>query len=235
MRYWKYATATVSLIAVFAVWFCLETSGLINVVSVSPPYTLIQFAQIVGAVGSVILSLALVLLYRKQTRVQENQEKLMEAEYRPILRAGLDVRYNIPLLVIQNTGRAAAHDVKVEWFIAGQDRAWSTPFVPSGGKHEFSLFEEEQDEDEEDDEETEVGLSEKEVLNILSRSEGSGILKCEMSCKDMIGKSQNTSEAIDVAEAIESLYQTADLAERDPLSDMSRELSRIRREMRRLR
>jgi hypothetical protein len=59
-----------SLVVSGIIWVITEHAGWVNLVSTYPPYQANSFAQIAGAVGSVVLSFALVLLYAHQTEMR---------------------------------------------------------------------------------------------------------------------------------------------------------------------
>jgi len=92
----------------------LELFGGSNIVTAQPPFLLSEFSQLVGAGGSLVLSLALVVLYRRQT---ENQETLQTMEHTPNLQ--VDRFRQLPNeeftdsyeLEISNVGKAAATDL----------------------------------------------------------------------------------------------------------------------------
>ncbi|WP_155119984.1 hypothetical protein [Haloarcula rubripromontorii] len=67
---------SVTLIAIPA----LEYNSVINVTNTDFPYNLPKFAQIVNAGGSLLLTLALVTLYRQQTIIQKEQSQIQDTQ-----------------------------------------------------------------------------------------------------------------------------------------------------------
>lgn len=70
---------------VAGIWLALEIEGVANIVSFSPPIPSNDFAQIVGGIGSLVLTFGLVFLYKQQTAIQHRQERWMSASHRPEL------------------------------------------------------------------------------------------------------------------------------------------------------
>lgn len=66
-----------------AVAVALDVFGVLKLVSDGFPVEIATFADVTGAFGSITLTLALVLLYREQTKIQQRQEAWMEAEHVP--------------------------------------------------------------------------------------------------------------------------------------------------------
>jgi len=66
-----------------AVAVALDVFGVLKLVSDGFPVEIATFADVTGAFGSITLTLALVLLYREQTKIQQRQEARMEAEHVP--------------------------------------------------------------------------------------------------------------------------------------------------------
>lgn len=64
----------------------LDTIGVIDVISpLEEPLSWSEAAQIAGAMGSVLFTIGLVILYREQTLIQNRQESWMEADHTPDL------------------------------------------------------------------------------------------------------------------------------------------------------
>ena len=76
--------AFIAIITVLSVFFAFwDYAGLTNVFKIQLPITLGTYAQIISGVGSLVLTLGLVLLYGQQTDIQRRQEVWMEAEHVP--------------------------------------------------------------------------------------------------------------------------------------------------------
>lgn len=76
-------TVLVGAVSTPVVAVTLDVLGVVNLVSDGFPVEIATFANITGAFGSATLTLALVLLYREQTKIQQRQEAWMEAEHVP--------------------------------------------------------------------------------------------------------------------------------------------------------
>ncbi|MGB9932873.1 hypothetical protein [Haloarcula amylolytica] len=110
---------TVLVYGLFIVIFIIFTSEILgetNIVTTKPPFLLSEFSQLVGAGGSLVLSLALVVLYRRQT---ENQETLQTMEHKPNLQVDRFRRFPNEEFTdsyefeISNVGKAAATDLQL--------------------------------------------------------------------------------------------------------------------------
>jgi hypothetical protein len=104
-----------------------EYRGITNIATYAPPYTVIDWAQIVGAIGSVILSGLLVVLYllmfrtqKQQVETMQQQKEWMEIQHRPEIRVtGYRIVDTIPRarekveVEIQNTGNGMAKNLYI--------------------------------------------------------------------------------------------------------------------------
>lgn len=75
----------IASLLVTAILIFLEFEGVINIISFDPPIKSSDFAQIIGGIGSIILTFGLVFLYKQQTVIQHRQERWMSASHRPEL------------------------------------------------------------------------------------------------------------------------------------------------------
>lgn len=93
----------------------LDVFGVLTLVSDGFPVDIATFANLVGAFGSVTLTLALVLLYREQTTIQQQQEEWMEAEHVPdvFVNEWVVTRDRIEL-ELSNLGTGVARNLRVK-------------------------------------------------------------------------------------------------------------------------
>lgn len=93
----------------------LDVFGVLELVSGGFPVEIATFANIVGAFGSVTLTLALVLLYREQTEIQQRQEAWMEAEHVPdvFVNEWVVTQDRIDL-ILTNLGTGVAQNLRVK-------------------------------------------------------------------------------------------------------------------------
>lgn len=87
----------------------------LDLIDGSLPLDISTFADLAGVYGSVVLTAALVLLYREQTRIQGRQEQWMEAEHVPdvfVERWRLDT--NRVTLWLSNLGTGVARNLHAE-------------------------------------------------------------------------------------------------------------------------
>lgn len=91
----------------------LNWAGVIDVISpLEEPLSWTEAAQIAGAMGSVLFTIGLVVLYREQTLIQNRQESWMEADHTPDL--SIDewrINSNKFELDIANLGDGTAKDL----------------------------------------------------------------------------------------------------------------------------
>lgn len=74
--YYFIIAALLAILAAF-VWGTLEFFGFINVTRFSAPYSLSSITAIFSALGSLLLTFVLVILYDKQASIQDSQRQLM--------------------------------------------------------------------------------------------------------------------------------------------------------------
>ncbi|MEZ3114400.1 hypothetical protein RYH80_00465 [Halobaculum sp. MBLA0147] len=85
-----------------------------DLVAGSLPLALATYADLSGVYGSVVLTAALVLLYREQTRIQERQEQWMEAEHVPDVSVHRwEVTRNRVDLELSNLGTGVAQNLQL--------------------------------------------------------------------------------------------------------------------------
>lgn len=93
----------------------LHFLGFVKLVNGGFPVELSTFADIAGVFSSILLTLALVLLYREQTKIQERQEEWMEAEHVPdVFVEEWRLDSNRVTLWLSNLGTGVARNLHVE-------------------------------------------------------------------------------------------------------------------------
>lgn len=117
---------------ILAIWAAAEATGVLNLVAIRLPYSPGEIADILVGTLSLLLTFILVSIYQRQTEILRNQEKLMEKEYQPLIRADIDVIDDSIVFLIENTGREAAVDLTAEWELGESEDAWRSPFLSSG-------------------------------------------------------------------------------------------------------
>ncbi|MFB9825068.1 hypothetical protein [Halobaculum roseum] len=111
-------------------------------IEISSPYNLPEIAQVLGAVGSIILSALLVLLYDKQASIQNTQRKLMEnqnelqqLQHKPLLEIDHigTGEHDDFCIILSNVGKGAARNVEIElepvldWKSAPEEDIYTRP------------------------------------------------------------------------------------------------------------
>jgi len=211
-----------------------EIYGVINIIknSETPPYNIDTVAQLIGAIGSILLTIGLVVLYDKQasiskqqTAIQDNQEQLMQAEYEPKLKSsiGFKERQSIQF-EIHNSGKAAAHDVQLMWEYGDQKYSWTKSVIRSGEMTGFSLL----------DENDNYLLHPDEVKEFFNEIDGPTI-SYKIECRDILDNSHEFEGIINVVEIIESRTDPVEFSNpsgiSDELSNIDSTLQKIQREM----
>ncbi|QKY18640.1 hypothetical protein [Halorubrum sp. CBA1229] len=104
----------VTTLLVAVIWLALEFEGVVNIISFDPPVESSNFAQIVGGIGSLVLTFGLVFLYKQQTAIQHRQERWMSASHRPELEFTSWVADNNQLsFELSNLGNGVAKNLAV--------------------------------------------------------------------------------------------------------------------------
>lgn len=235
-RIWerKISAFAVLLLVLLAGATIAESWNIINIIqnSETPPYQIDTAAQLIGAIGSILLTIGLVVLYDKQASVakqqasiQENQEKLMQADYEPKLKASIGFKDVQSLqFEVHNSGKAAAHDVRVTWEYGTQHFSWTKSVIPSGEMTGFPLKKENDD--------WLLGPDEtREFFNDLDEPN----ISYEIECRDILDNAHGFEGVIDVVEIIESRTNPAAFTNNDDvvdeLSNIDSTLQRIHREV----
>lgn len=144
---------------------------------------------------------------------------------RPFLKASIGYLGPInAFLVIRNTGRAAAHNVKVEWSLGDDVRRWAVPLIPPGGEHRFPLV----------IEEDRIKVAIEELESHIEKS-GDSVLRFSATCRDIRGKRRSFQEHLDLLEAFKGPAEARELYDEDPSVEVKREIKKIREELHHLR
>ncbi|WP_440990643.1 hypothetical protein [Haloarchaeobius baliensis] len=221
-----------SLIAVLVIWSLLETRGVINWVRVDPPVAASDFGLIASAVGTIVLTFGLLLLYDKQAYIQRiqaqtqrNQEELMEQQFQPYLTGEVGFR-NITSVhfSIQNSGNGPAFDVVAEWTVADQTRTWEIPRLAAGDEHNFPIVVDGDD----------WLLSTGEIEDYLENHGAETKIQYSIECKDRFGEQMDFSGDVDFGVLIQRA-NSDEIWDTDPLDEIQNDLSKIQRDMRKTR
>ncbi|WP_141551637.1 hypothetical protein [Natrinema sp. CBA1119] len=200
-----------------------------------------QTIELAGLVVSSILSLFLVILYRRQTIIQKNQTRLMRQERLPELTVAVDLRGNIPILVIQNTGESPAKHVFVTWYVHDgekrriKEKAWSAPIVSSGERIEVVLATKDEIED--------VYVLSKEEGQLMSKDDIIGVfsppdrddfipdedveLFCTGTYNDKYGESYNIRNRIELITILSGFGNQENVSRSNTLHHLVKEVSGI--------
>lgn len=144
LKFWLSAIALpFVLLAIF------ERLDIVNFVRYRPPFTTVEFAQIIGALGTFILTGGLVYLYLRQTQILDEEQKQTEFQAKALIRVE-DFRIIPPNEVkeyaetqdfeywdhlahadfveveLSNFGRAPADDMRAEAMLHGDMLRWET-------------------------------------------------------------------------------------------------------------
>ena len=226
VRVWRNRVSIVAyaLVVTGAGWVVSEYLGWVNFVSINPPYQANNFAQIAGAAGSIILSFALVLLYAQQTEIQENQEQLMEQNFKPYL-TGEVTSLNIvsAQFAIRNSGNATAYHVEAEWTIAGDTRSWEIPSLPPGEEFGFPVVVDNDN----------WMLNTEEIREYLNEKNASTEIEYDIWCYDRFDEQIYFEGTVDFGVLAER-SDANEIWDEDPLEELSSEVKKIRKDFKKL-
>lgn len=205
-------------------WMLAEYFDLVNFVSVNTPYNANNFAQIAGAIGSIVLSFALVLLYAQQTNIQQNQEKLMEQELKPYL-TGEVSSLNIvsAQFAIRNTGNATAYNVEAEWTVAGDTRSWEIPSLPPGEEFGFPVVVDGDN----------WMLNTEKIQEYLDEQSAPTKIEYSICCYDRLDEKIHFEGTVDFGVLAERSGAN-EIWEEDPLETLSSEVKKIRKDFKKI-
>jgi len=91
-----------------------ESIGFTNYATIQFPIQVAELAQIIGGAGSLLLALAIIILYSEQVSIQQKQEKWMEAEHQPdIYVEEWEVNKNEIKMTVINGGEGVAKQMEL--------------------------------------------------------------------------------------------------------------------------
>lgn len=221
-----------ALIIILLAWLVLETIGYVNWVYIQTPLSPSDFGLIASALGTIVLTFGLLLLYDKQayiqgiqTRIQENQEALMEQQFQPYLTGEVDFM-NIASVhfSIQNSGNGPAFSVVAEWNVAGQSRSWEIPRLAAGDDHRFPIIVDGDD----------WLLTTNEIEQYLDNHNADSEIQYSIECEDRFGNSMEFSGEVDFGTLIKR-SNSDEIWDTDPIEELSDDLSKIQRDIRKMR
>lgn len=210
----------------FLVWAILETTGQINWVNTTLPQEVPSFAQIAGAIATVILTFGLVVLYERQTLIQEQQ-------YKPHLTGEIDaLEITSSQFLIRNSGQGYAYQVSAEWEVAGETRTWEIPSLGPGDKFGFPVIV---------DENGQWVLSTEKIREILEENDSSTEIDYVIRCQDQFQREITFPGSVDF-EIIFKRSESNEIWKKDPLEriqsdlgDMRRDIKKMSREVKKMR
>lgn len=195
-------------------------------------------------IGSVGLSAILAYLYIEIRDIQSNQEELMKVQYEPEIKATISSGTDeFPVVLVRNSGFAAAIDLSVRRDIGEATQENYYPFLAAGDSIEYPLYvdddplssdelltrikkdmkEREQTENEEDEESDRVYGDDRELLDEN--------LTCTIDCRDVKGEPQGFKETFEVRSQLRELENVKVRTEVDALEDISSDLESIETEL----
>lgn len=220
-----------SLIGIFVIWILLEAFGVVNWIRLDPPLAGSDFGLIASAIGTILLTFGLLLLYDKQAhiqsiqaQIQRNQEELMEQQFQPYLTGEVGFR-NITSVhfTIQNSGNGPAFDVVAEWSVADQSRSWEIPRLPADDKHSFPIIVDGDD----------WLLSTDEVEDYLNKHEAETEIRYSIECKDRFNENMTFAGEVDFGVLIER-SNSDEIWDTDPLEEIQNNLGKIQRDIKKI-
>jgi len=125
--------------------FRLIVAGVVLAISAASIYQYVWGAEpafylnALSAVGNIVLTLALVVLYYRQADIQQNQEELMEKNQKANVICAIGKRKHRPALIIRNAGNSAAINISGEFSYFDNDFNWHRSILPDGDELYFYL------------------------------------------------------------------------------------------------
>lgn len=220
------------LVLLFFLWTLLEGVGIINWVRIEPPLSASEFGLIASAVGTIVLTFGLLLLYHRQTNIQgiqaqtqRNQEKLMKQQFQPYLSGEVGFM-NIASVhfTIQNSGNGPAFDVVAEWTVANKSKSWEIPRLPAGENYSFPIVVDGDD----------WLLSTVEIEEYLDEHNAETAIRYKITCKDRFGEEMEFSGEVDFGILIQR-SNSDEIWDNDPIEEIQSDLSKIQRDIRKIR
>lgn len=216
--------ASVPLV-LLGLFIALEYYEITNLLNIEYPLDVNEFGQLSGAIVSIFLTYALVILYWQQKRVQENQQEILEQEHEPYLSGEVATLHIVSSqFKIRNTGAAPAYEVEAEWEIAGQSRTWEIPTLVPNESFGFPILVDENDN---------WLLNTNEIDEYLEETGEDGLIEYEISCLNPQGEERYFSGTVDFS-ILSKRTEANEIWDTDPLEDISNELGKIRKDTRKI-
>lgn len=195
----------------------------------------IQSMSVLEVIGSIGLSAILAYLYLDMRDIQENQEELMKVQYEPEIKVTISSGSDgFPVVLVRNTGFAAALDVDIELRIGDKERVGNHPFLGSDDSIEYPVY---------SSGEPSTAEEIMERVNFDAKSESDGpftrdiealddTLVCSIECEDVKGSPHTFDESFDIERSLDQLEDFKIRTEVDALEDIDSRLERIEEEIR---
>ena len=221
-----------SLMMGFGLWVLLEAGGITNWVELNLPLGASDFGLISSAMGTILLTFGLLLLYSKQaeiqaeqTKIQKNQELLMEQQHTPYLTGEVTfLNINSVKLAIRNSGNGPAFDVEAEWEVAGERRSWEVPSLPPGEEYGFPVIVDDDN----------WLLSTGEIKEFLNKRDSSSVIEYSLTCEDRFREKQKFTGSVDFGAHIRR-SEADEIWDSDPVEEISNDIGKIQRDIRKIR
>lgn len=212
-------------LAAFGILLLLEARNTINYINVSWPLNSSEFSQVAGGLLSAFLTYALVVLYWQQKKVQENQHELLKQQHEPYLSGEVAALHIVSAqFKIRNTGSAPAYNVRAEWEIAGQSRAWEIPTLVPSESFGFPILV---------DDDGNWLLSTDEISDYLNSKDSSGLIDYTITCTNHQGEERKFSDTVDFS-VLATRSEANEIWETEPLEEISNELGKMRKDVRKI-
>lgn len=197
---------------------------------------------VLQTIGSVGLSAILAYLYIEMRNIQSNQEELMKVQYEPEIKATVSFGTDeFPVILVRNSGFAAAIDLNVKRDIGEATHESYYPFLAAGDSIEYPLYVdddplssdelltrikndmEEKEQKEKEEESDRIYMDDRELLDEE--------LTCTIDCRDVKGEPQGFEETFKIRSQLKELENVKVRTEVDALEDISSDLEKIEDEL----
>lgn len=216
--------ATIPLVGL-GIFGGLEYANIVNFIQIQWPLDSSEFGQIAGALLSVILSYALVILYWQQKKVQESQQDLLQQQYEPYLSGEVATLHIVSAqFKIRNTGSAPAYNVKAEWEIAGQTREWEIPTLVPGESFGFPILVDENDN---------WLLNTDRVSDYLEQANSDGEIDYKITGENPHNERRKFTGTVDFS-VLSMRSDANEIWETEPLEEIANEIGKMRKDIRKI-
>jgi hypothetical protein len=207
------------------IFILLEFFSVINYLSIDFPLDSTEFGQVSGAIISVFLSYALVILYWQQKRVQENQQELIEQQHEPHLNGEVATLHIVSAQFrIRNTGSAPAYEVEANWEVADQSRTWEIPTLVPGESFGFPILVDDNDD---------WILNTEQISEYLDEEDSDGIIEYTISCINPQNEHREFTGTVDFS-VLSKRSDANEIWETDPLEEIASEMGKMRKDIRKI-